>query len=172
MHAPPNFEPSALRFVAALSFLSRRLALALSSVPAATQDATFSAAKRAQIEESISAFMTTNSVSGISVAVLQNGRPLWSAGFGMSDLEDSAPATSYTLYRRGSISNSSLLSPSCNSMNGASSISNAPVQKYCPAFPQKDSPITSRQLLAHLAGIRHYIAESLLQITLGLPDKK
>jgi CubicO group peptidase (beta-lactamase class C family) len=32
----------------------------------------------------------------------------------------------------------------------------APVQKYCPAFPQKESPITSRQLLGHLGGIRHY----------------
>jgi len=32
----------------------------------------------------------------------------------------------------------------------------APVQKYCPAFPHRDSPITSRQLLAHLGGIRHY----------------
>ena len=32
----------------------------------------------------------------------------------------------------------------------------APVQKYCPAFPQRDSLTTSRQLLAHLGGIRHY----------------
>jgi len=32
----------------------------------------------------------------------------------------------------------------------------APVQKYCPAFPQKEWPITSRQLLGHLGGIRHY----------------
>jgi CubicO group peptidase (beta-lactamase class C family) len=32
----------------------------------------------------------------------------------------------------------------------------APVQKYCPAFPQKDSPITTREVLGHLGGIRHY----------------
>jgi CubicO group peptidase (beta-lactamase class C family) len=32
----------------------------------------------------------------------------------------------------------------------------APVQKYCPAFPQKDTPITTRELLGHLGGIRHY----------------
>jgi len=35
----------------------------------------------------------------------------------------------------------------------------APVQKYCPAFPQKEAPITTRLLLAHLAGVRHYKAE-------------
>jgi CubicO group peptidase (beta-lactamase class C family) len=33
---------------------------------------------------------------------------------------------------------------------------NAPVQKYCPSFPQKPWPITTREVLGHLAGIRHY----------------
>jgi len=30
------------------------------------------------------------------------------------------------------------------------------VQKYCPAFPQKGATITTRQVLGHLGGIRHY----------------
>jgi CubicO group peptidase (beta-lactamase class C family) len=32
----------------------------------------------------------------------------------------------------------------------------APVQKYCPSFPQKPRPITTRQVMGHLGGIRHY----------------
>ena len=36
----------------------------------------------------------------------------------------------------------------------------APVQNYCPAFPKKDNPITTRQLLGHLGGIRHYKSDS------------
>ena len=32
----------------------------------------------------------------------------------------------------------------------------APIQKYCPAFPEKKWPVTVRQLLGHLGGIRHY----------------
>jgi CubicO group peptidase (beta-lactamase class C family) len=32
----------------------------------------------------------------------------------------------------------------------------APFQKYCPAFPKKQSPITARLLLGHLSGVRHY----------------
>lgn len=32
----------------------------------------------------------------------------------------------------------------------------APVQKYAPAFPAKAQQITTRQLLGHLSGIRHY----------------
>jgi serine beta-lactamase-like protein LACTB len=36
----------------------------------------------------------------------------------------------------------------------------APVQKYCPAFPQRPWPITTRQVMGHLAGIRHYKGSS------------
>src|SRR4029079_17081865 len=32
----------------------------------------------------------------------------------------------------------------------------APIQKYCPAFPQKQWTISTRQLLSHTSGIRHY----------------
>jgi serine beta-lactamase-like protein LACTB len=34
-------------------------------------------------------------------------------------------------------------------------ILDAPVQEYCPAFHEKEAPITTRQLLGHLGGIRH-----------------
>jgi serine beta-lactamase-like protein LACTB, mitochondrial len=138
---------------------SRCLALLLVvflSVHAEAQDNTLSAAKRAQIEKAASAFMTASSVPGVSVALVQNGQPVWSAGFGMSDLEDSAPATSSTLYRLGSISKSITAVAILQLYERGKLDLDAPVQKYCPAFPPKDSPITSRQLLAHLSGIRHY----------------
>ena len=120
------------------------------------QDKALSGEKRAKIEKAVSAFMTASSVPGVSVAVVQHGQPIWSAGFGMSDLEDSAPATSSTLYRLASISKSITAVAILQLYERGKLDLDAPVQKYCPAFPQKDSPITSRQLLAHLSGIRHY----------------
>jgi CubicO group peptidase (beta-lactamase class C family) len=137
-------------------FLLAALLLALSCTPAAAQDNAFSPQKRAQIERAVSAFMTANSVPGISVAVAQNGQPVWSAGFGMSDLEDFSPAISSTLYRLGSISKPITAVAILQLYERGKRDLDAPVQKYCPAFPQKDSPITSPQLLAHLGGIRHY----------------
>jgi serine beta-lactamase-like protein LACTB len=136
-------------------FLAVSIVLVL-SVHLGAQDKTFSPAKRAQIEKAVSAFMTANSVPGVSVAIVQNGLPAWSAGFGMSDLEDSAPATSSTLYRLGSISKSITAVAILQLYERGNLDLDVPVQKYCPAFPQKDSSITSRQLLAHLSGIRHY----------------
>jgi CubicO group peptidase (beta-lactamase class C family) len=35
-----------------------------------------------------------------------------------------------------------------------------PVQKYCPSFPQKPWPITTRQVLGHIGGIRHYKSDT------------
>jgi serine beta-lactamase-like protein LACTB, mitochondrial len=31
-----------------------------------------------------------------------------------------------------------------------------PIQDYCPAFPKKQWTLTTRQLLAHMGGVRHY----------------
>lgn len=138
------------------SFLFAAFFLVLCYAFAAETDNSFPSAKRVQIEKAVSSFMTANSVPGISIAVVQNGHPVWSAGFGMSDLEDSAPATSSTLYRLGSISKSITAVAALQLFERGKLDLDAPVQKYCPAFPQKDSPITSRQLLAHLSGIRHY----------------
>ena len=136
--------------------LAASLVILFVSTHAAAQDNALSPEKRAEVEKAVSAFMTANSIPGISIAIVQNGRPVWSAGFGMSDLEDSAPSTSSTLYRLGSVSKPITAVAILQLYERGKLDLDAPVQKYCPAFPQKDSPITARQLLAHLSGIRHY----------------
>jgi serine beta-lactamase-like protein LACTB len=133
------------------------LVLLLGSVSAAAaQQKSLSAEKRAQIEGAVSSFMSANSVPGIGAAVVLDGEPVWSAGFGMADLENSSPATSSTLFRLGSISKPITATAILQLWERGKLDLDAPVQKYCPAFPQKDSPITSRELLGHLGGIRHY----------------
>jgi CubicO group peptidase (beta-lactamase class C family) len=121
-----------------------------------SQPREFSPDQRAKIEKAITAFMAANRAPGVSVAVVLGGQPVWSAGFGMADLENLVPATSSTLYRLGSISKSITGVAAMQLWERGQLDLDAPVQKYCPAFPQKDDPITSRQLLAHLSGIRHY----------------
>jgi serine beta-lactamase-like protein LACTB len=139
-----------------IHFLLAALLVLLFSAHVAAQDNVLSADKRAQVEKAVSAFMTANSIPGISIAIVQNGHPVWSAGFGLSDLEDSAPATSSTLYRLGSISKPITAVAILQLYERGKLDLDATVQKYCPTFPQKDFPITTRQLLAHLSGVRHY----------------
>ena len=100
--------------------------------------------------------MAANSVPGVSVAVVQDGELVWSAGFGMADLENFVPATSFTLFRLGSISKPITATAILQLAERGKLDLDAEVQKYCPAFPKKEWPITTRELLGHLGGIRHY----------------
>jgi serine beta-lactamase-like protein LACTB, mitochondrial len=116
----------------------------------------FTADQRARVEKAVAAFMAASHVPGISAAVVVDNKPAWSAGFGMADVESQVPANSATLYRLGSISKSLTAVAVMQLWERGVIDLDAPIQKYCSAFPEKPAPITSRQLLAHLSGIRHY----------------
>lgn len=132
------------------------LVFSLGPVPLHAQSKSLSADKRAQIEKAASSFMAANSVPGISAAVVQDGELVWSEGFGMADLENFVPATAFTLFRLGSISKPITATAILQLSERGKLDLDAEVQKYCPAFPKKEWPITSRELLGHLGGIRHY----------------
>src|SRR5437868_6010129 len=123
------------------------------------QNKTLAPETRGRVETAISRFLHAQSIPGISAAVLLDGQPVWSEGFGLADLENYVPATSSTLYRLGSISKPITAIAALQLWEAGKLDLDAPVQKYCPAFPQKDAPITTRELLGHLGGIRHYNAD-------------
>src|ERR1700678_992814 len=133
------------------------LVLAATSVAQSSQIAP---AERAQLEAAIARFMAANSTPGVSVAVVENGAEEWSAGFGSADLESAVPATAHTLYRLGSISKSITATAALLLWQQGKLDLDAPLQKYCSSFPQKETPITTRELLGHLGGIRHYKGDS------------
>lgn len=74
----------------------------------------------------------------------------------MADLENSVPATTQTLYRIGSISKSITATAAMELWEHGKLDLDSPVQKYCRSFPEKPWPITTRELLGHLGGIRYY----------------
>jgi serine beta-lactamase-like protein LACTB, mitochondrial len=138
------------------SFSLLLLVFPLGPSPLEAQSKGLSADKRARIEKAASSFMAANSVPGISAAVVEDGELIWSEGFGMADLENFVPATSFTLFRLGSISKPITATAILQLSERGKLDLDAEVQKYCPAFPKKEWPITTRELLGHLGGIRHY----------------
>jgi CubicO group peptidase (beta-lactamase class C family) len=132
------------------------LAFLLAASCAVAQTGKLSAEKQAKIESTISNFMAASKAPSISAAVVQDGEFVWSAGFGMADLENSVHATSQTVYRLGSISKSITATAAMKLWEDGKLDLDSPVHKYCPAFPQKPWPITTRELLGHLGGIRYY----------------
>jgi serine beta-lactamase-like protein LACTB, mitochondrial len=117
-----------------------------------------------RFEEAVSKFMAATGVPGVSAAVVENAQEVWSGGFGMADLENSVPATSRTLYRLGSVSKPITATAAMELWEHGKLDLDAPIEKYCPSFPPKKWPITTRELLGHLGGIRHYeVSEGMSQ---------
>jgi CubicO group peptidase (beta-lactamase class C family) len=123
---------------------------------ASAQDQKLSKDKQNQIEAAVSKFMATTHVPGLSVGVVENGDYEWASGYGLADVENNSPASEHTLFRLASISKSLSATGAMQLVEQGKLDLDAPVQKYCPSFPQKQWPMTTRQVMGHLAGIRHY----------------
>jgi CubicO group peptidase (beta-lactamase class C family) len=131
--------------------------LAAGSVQAQAEQATrLPPASIVRIEAAIDAYMAANHVPGLSVALVIDGRPGWSRGFGLADVENAVPATASTAYRSASIGKTMTATAAMRLVEAGKLDLDADIRRYCPAFPVKPWTITVRHLLSHQSGIRHY----------------
>ena len=110
----------------------------------------------AKVEAALSGAISKNNVAGLSVAVVLDNRLAWSEGYGFADLENFVPFRAGTVHRIASLSKPMTAVAAMQLVEKGKLDLDAPIQAYCPAFPKKPQPITTRQLLGHLSGIRHY----------------
>ena len=104
--------------------------------------------------------MQMHRIPGLSISVMRNGKAVFSRAYGWADLENQTPATRDTLYRIGSIAKP-ITSTAAMVLSQQGKLNlDAPIQDYCPAFPQKPWSVTTRQLLSHLSGVRNFRADS------------
>ncbi len=90
---------------------------------------------------------------GVSVAVGRASKVVWAEAFGWSDLSGDTVATPRTLYPVGSISKSMTATAAGLLYQRGRLDLNVPIQTYLPEFPQKRWPITTGQLMGHMAGV-------------------
>ena len=94
--------------------------------------------------------------TGPSGGIGVGGKIVFEQGFGLADLENDVRATAATRYRTASIAKP-MTAVAVMQLAAAGKLDlDADIRKYCPAFPEKKWPVTARQLLAHLGGVRHY----------------
>jgi prolyl oligopeptidase len=110
----------------------------------------------ARIEELVLREMREQHIPGVSLALVIDGRLAHVQGFGLADVENDVPARPGTVYRLGSISKTITAVAALQLVEQGKLDLDAPVQKYVAGFPRKKWPVTSRHLLGHLSGIRHY----------------
>jgi serine beta-lactamase-like protein LACTB len=109
-----------------------------------------------RIARAVSAWIQQHRAPALSVAIALDGQPAWSAGFGFADPAKGVHAKPNTSYRLASVTKSITATAVVMLAEKGALDLDAPIQRYCPAYPAKRWPITARLLLAHLAGVRHH----------------
>lgn len=116
---------------------------------------------RPEIERLVSAAISKDKIPGLSVAVVSQGRLLYSGAFGDADVENHVPVRENSLFRTASVAKP-ITATAALALAVAGRLNlDTPIQDYCPAFPKKPWVITSHELLSHRSGIRHYKSETL-----------
>ena len=96
---------------------------------------------------------------GLSVAVGVGQDITWAEGFGFANLADRTPVTPRMQFRIGHASKA-LTSAAVGLLLDQGRLKlDDEIQTYVPAFPKKPWPITLRQLMGHVSGVRHYRGE-------------
>jgi serine beta-lactamase-like protein LACTB, mitochondrial len=113
-------------------------------------------AQSAQIASAITSFKERVHIPALSVAVVLNGELRFAGAYGIADVENGVAATPATAFRIASTSKPLAAVAAMQLAERGALDLDAPVQKYAPAFPVKRFPITTRQVLAHVSGIRNY----------------
>lgn len=91
---------------------------------------------------------------GVSIAVGAGGELVWAEGFGWADLENRVRVTPDTQFRIGTASKV-LTSAGVGLLLEKGRLNlDEEIQEYVPAFPNKQWPVTLRQVMGHLAGLR------------------
>ena len=100
--------------------------------------------------------LVEQNLPGLSVAVGVGGDIVWAEGFGWADLEKRVPVAPGMRFRIGHASKA-LTSAAVGLLleKGRLHLDDE-IQTYVPAFPRKQWPVTLRQLMGHVAGVRHY----------------
>ena len=103
----------------------------------------------------VRAGLTEQNLPGLSVAVGVGGDIVWAEGFGWADLENRVPVAPDTRFRIGTAS-TALTSAAVGLLleKGRLKLDDE-IQTYVPAFPEKQWPVTLRQLMGHVAGVRN-----------------
>jgi serine beta-lactamase-like protein LACTB, mitochondrial len=130
------------------------LAVSVLLAPAASAKPALTAGQATAVRALIGNTMATEHAPGATFAIGLNDRIVWSEGFGYADVENRVKATPETRYRTASIGKAMTATAAMELWEQGKLDLDAPIQKYCPQFPEKPWPITTRELLSHTSGIR------------------
>jgi CubicO group peptidase (beta-lactamase class C family) len=100
--------------------------------------------------------LVKQNLPGLSVAVGVGGEIVWAEGFGWADMEKRLPVAPGMRFRIGHTSKALTSAGVGLLLENRRLHLEDEIQTLVPEFPRKPWPVTLRQLMGHVAGIRHY----------------
>lgn len=118
------------------------------------------------LSQLISHEMSKNAVTGLSIALVDDQRIVWAAGFGFADKERGQMARPETIYRVGSISKLFTATAAMQLVELKKLDLDLPLQKYLPGFSirtryEETGPITVRNLMTHHSGLPRDVSKGM-----------
>jgi CubicO group peptidase (beta-lactamase class C family) len=94
---------------------------------------------------------------GCALAVTQDGKPLYTRGYGYANLDHDIPITPQTVFDVGSVTKQFVAaSISMLELEGKLSLDDD-VRKWLPELPDLGKPVTLRHMVYHTSGLRDYL---------------
>lgn len=111
----------------------------------------------AELEQLIKHEVDDKKLPALSIALVDDQKVVWAAGFGFQDRARTIPATAETIYRVGSVSKLFTDVAVMELVDAGGLNLDEPVAKYVPdfkpAYREGEKPITLRMLMAHRSGL-------------------
>jgi CubicO group peptidase (beta-lactamase class C family) len=108
------------------------------------------------VDDYIEKQLKSDSIPGLSLAVVRDGKIEKARGYGFADVELAVPATEHTVYQWASITKQfTATAIMLLAQDGKVALSD-PITRYYTNAPSAWSNVTIRHLLTHTAGIRSY----------------
>jgi CubicO group peptidase (beta-lactamase class C family) len=148
------------RLAIAFLLISGITALSVSAPSSQAQGQPVSSDTLQSFERFVAERLAYDQIPGLSVGLIK-GDFSWARGFGWADVENQSPAKPESSYRLASISKTITAAAVLKLVEDGKIDLDAEIQAYVPSFPRKQWPVTVRQLLGHLGGIRHYTNDAL-----------
>ncbi len=108
------------------------------------------------VDRIVARLMAESKAPGVSVAISAGDQLCYSKGFGLADIEKDVAVNPKTRFRTASIAKSMTAVVIMSLVEDGKIDLDSAVQQYCTEYPKKRWPVTTRQLLGHLGGVRHY----------------
>jgi CubicO group peptidase (beta-lactamase class C family) len=112
------------------------------------------AAAAEQSRQIVRASMSENNLAGISVAAGIDGEIVWAEGFGFADIDSSLPVTPNHRFRTGTASIVFTSAAIGLLLDEGRLKLDDQIQSYVPEFPAKQWPVTIRQAMGNVAGMK------------------